>query len=86
MAETPNCDLLQIAFNSQVLLLNTGLLLFGAFVLQQVLSIGAPVRYADFSTEFKTGVVLKHFPDKYQTLLVDRKTRRRKTVSAAFRM
>ena len=47
----------------------------------QVLSIGSPVKYLSHGTEMKRGVVLKHFPDKNQTLVVDMMSRRRCTVS-----
>ena len=50
----------------------------------QVLSIGSHVKYTEIGTEVKNGVVLKHFPDKNQSLLVDKKNRKRRTVSRLF--
>ena len=47
---------------------------------QQVLSVGSQVKYTDSGSETKHGVVMKHFQDKNQTLLVDKKSRRRRTV------
>ena len=47
----------------------------------QVLSIGTRVKYSELGLEVKDGVVLKHFPDKHQTLVVDLKSRKRHTVS-----
>ncbi|XP_012939826.1 zinc finger ZZ-type and EF-hand domain-containing protein 1 [Aplysia californica] len=45
----------------------------------EVLTTGTLVDYSS-SVEPQRGVVLKHFPDKYQTLLVDLRTRKRHTV------
>ena len=49
-------------------------------IFQQVLSVGSQVKYTDSGSETKHGVVMKHFQDKNQTLLVDKKSRRRRTV------
>ena len=46
-----------------------------------MLSIGSFVRYNRNGNETRSGFVLKHFPDKSQTLLVDDKSRKRRTVS-----
>ncbi|RUS90799.1 hypothetical protein EGW08_001418 [Elysia chlorotica] len=46
----------------------------------EVLTTGALVDYTYTSLESQSGVVLKHFPDKCQTLVVDLKTRKRHTV------
>ncbi|CAL1538237.1 unnamed protein product [Lymnaea stagnalis] len=46
----------------------------------EVLTTGTLVDYNCFSLDSQSGVVLKHFPDKYQTLIVDLKTRKRHTV------
>ncbi|CAC5406050.1 unnamed protein product [Mytilus coruscus] len=45
----------------------------------KVLTIGTLVHFSHLGTE-QTGVVLKHFPDKYQTLVIDIKTRKRHTI------
>src|SRR5688572_19375059 len=47
----------------------------------QILSLGSLVKYTDVGTEAKHGIVMKHFADKNRTLVVDRLTRRRQTVS-----
>lgn len=55
--------------------------IFALFVVAgfpEVLSIGCHVQYTKGGTDMKHGVVLKHFPDKNQTLLVDKKSRRRR--------
>ena len=36
------------------------------------------MQYTKGGADMKRGVVLKHFPDKNQTLLVDKKSRRRR--------
>ncbi|XP_055877134.1 zinc finger ZZ-type and EF-hand domain-containing protein 1-like isoform X1 [Biomphalaria glabrata] len=46
----------------------------------ELLTTGTLVDYNYTSLDNQSGVVLKHFPDKYQTLLVDLKTRKRHTV------
>ncbi|KAH9489895.1 Zinc finger ZZ-type and EF-hand domain-containing protein 1 [Bulinus truncatus] len=46
----------------------------------EVLTTGTLVDYSYTSLDNQSGVVLKHFPDKYQTLLVDLKTRKRHTI------
>ena len=43
--------------------------------------MGARVQYSELSLEFKDGMVLKHFPDKHETLIVDLKSRKKHTVS-----
>ena len=47
----------------------------------KVLSIGTLVEYCHTSLETKKGVVIKHFTDKHQTLVVDLHSRKRYTVS-----
>ena len=48
----------------------------------QVLTIGTLVSFTQYAgLERKTGVVLKHFPDENQTLIIEIKTRKRHTVS-----
>ena len=57
--------------------------IFALFVLAgfpEVLSIGCRVKFTDVGTDRKDGVVLKHFPEKDQTLIVDAKNRKRRTV------
>ena len=57
--------------------------IFALFVLAgfpEVLSIGCQVKFTDVGTDRKDGVVLKHFPEKVQTLIVDAKNRKRRTV------
>ncbi|GFS06647.1 zinc finger ZZ-type and EF-hand domain-containing protein 1-like, partial [Elysia marginata] len=46
----------------------------------EVLTTGALVDYTYTSLESQSGVVLKHFPDKCQTLVIDLKTRKRHIV------
>ena len=46
----------------------------------QVLSVGSSVHFVDSGGETRSAVVLKHFQDKDQALVVDRKTRKRKMV------
>ncbi|KAK7112606.1 zinc finger ZZ-type and EF-hand domain-containing protein 1-like isoform X2 [Littorina saxatilis] len=46
----------------------------------EVLSIGTLVEYCHTSLETKKGVVIKHFTDKHQTLVVDLHSRKRHTV------
>ena len=46
----------------------------------QVLSVGSSVRFVDSGGEQRLAVVLKHFQDKDQSLVIDRKTRKRKMV------
>ena len=61
--------------------------IFALFVVAgfpEVLSIGSHVKYTDVGTEVRCGVVLKHFPDKSQTLLVDKKSRKRRMVRHTF--
>jgi hypothetical protein len=50
-------------------------------ILLKVLTIGTLVNFTQYAgLERKTGVVLKHFPDKNQTLVIEIKTRKRHTV------
>lgn len=47
-----------------------------------MLTIGTLVSFTQYTgMERKTGVVLKHFPDENQTLIIEIKTRKRHTVS-----
>ncbi|XP_059146557.1 zinc finger ZZ-type and EF-hand domain-containing protein 1-like isoform X2 [Physella acuta] len=46
----------------------------------EVLTTGTLVDYNCTSIETQSGVVLKHFPDKYQALIVDLKSRKRHTI------
>ncbi|KAK7482310.1 hypothetical protein BaRGS_00026438, partial [Batillaria attramentaria] len=46
----------------------------------EVLTIGTLVEYCHTSLETKKGVVIKHFPDKHQTLVVDLHSRKRYTI------
>ncbi|KAL5009613.1 hypothetical protein ScPMuIL_011918 [Solemya velum] len=58
--------------------------IFALFVMAgfpEVLTVGTIVSYSLSGVEKKTGVVLKHFPDKYQTLLIDVKSRKRHTIN-----
>lgn len=60
--------------------------IFALFVMAgfpEVLTIGTLVLFSHVGSE-QTGVVLKHFPDKYQTLVIDIKTRKRYTVNDKF--
>ncbi|XP_071131694.1 zinc finger ZZ-type and EF-hand domain-containing protein 1-like [Mytilus edulis] len=60
--------------------------IFALFVMAgfpEVLTIGTLVHFSHIGTE-QTGVVLKHFPDKYQTLVIDIKTRKRHTINDKF--
>ncbi|XP_052765956.1 zinc finger ZZ-type and EF-hand domain-containing protein 1-like isoform X1 [Mya arenaria] len=57
--------------------------IFAMFVMAgfpEVLTTGTLVNYNQTGMDVKTGVVLKHFPDKHSTLLVDVKSRKRHTV------
>ena len=57
--------------------------IFALFVLAgfpEVLSIGCQVKFMDVGTDRKDGIVLKHFPEKDQTLIVEAKNRKRHTV------
>ncbi|XP_041364980.1 zinc finger ZZ-type and EF-hand domain-containing protein 1-like [Gigantopelta aegis] len=57
--------------------------IFAMFVMAgfpEVLTIGTLVQYFHRTLETKTGVVMKHFPDKYITLVVDVCTRKRLTI------
>ena len=61
--------------------------IFALFVLAgfpEVLSIGCKVKYTENGAEMKDGVVLKHFPEKDQTLIVDMKNRKRRTIKDDF--
>lgn len=61
--------------------------IFALFVMAgfpEVLTIGTLVQYNHMDMEKKKGVVLKHYPDKYQTLIIDIKTRKRHTVQDKF--
>ncbi|XP_013398346.1 zinc finger ZZ-type and EF-hand domain-containing protein 1-like [Lingula anatina] len=58
--------------------------IFALFVIAgfpEVLSIGNQVKYNENGTEARLGVVLKHYPDKHMTLLIDTKSRKRHSVS-----
>ena len=50
----------------------------------QVLTTGTLVSYNHTGVEVKTGVVLKHYPDKHSALVVDVKSRKRHTVNQEF--
>ncbi|BFZ03746.1 hypothetical protein BsWGS_06784 [Bradybaena similaris] len=50
----------------------------------EVLTTGTLVDYSYTSLDNQPGVVLRHFADKYQTLVVDLKTRKRHTVKDQF--
>ncbi|XP_076459760.1 zinc finger ZZ-type and EF-hand domain-containing protein 1-like isoform X2 [Babylonia areolata] len=57
--------------------------LFSLFVMAgfpEVLSVGTLVQYCHTSLETKKGVVIKHFTDKHQCLVVDLHSRKRYTV------
>ncbi|KAL3875978.1 hypothetical protein ACJMK2_033871 [Sinanodonta woodiana] len=57
--------------------------IFALFVMAgfpEVLTTGTLVHYNHTGVESKDGVVLKHYPDKHQTLVADVKTRKRHTV------
>ncbi|XP_061181596.1 zinc finger ZZ-type and EF-hand domain-containing protein 1-like [Saccostrea echinata] len=58
--------------------------IFALFVMAgfpEVLTIGTLVSFTQYAgLERKTGVVLKHFPDKNQTLVIEIKTRKRHTI------
>ncbi|KAK3091739.1 hypothetical protein FSP39_022268 [Pinctada imbricata] len=57
--------------------------IFALFVMAgfpEVLTIGSIVQFNHTSMDRKTGVVLKHYPDRYQTLIVEIKTRKRYTI------
>ncbi|PVD39043.1 hypothetical protein C0Q70_01670 [Pomacea canaliculata] len=49
-----------------------------------VLTVGTLVEYSRTTLETKKGVVIKHFPDKHLSLIVDRRTRKRYTVKDSF--
>ena len=60
--------------------------IFALFVMAgfpEVLTIGTLVHFSHIGSQ-QTGVVLKHFPDKYQTLVIDIKTRKRHTINDKF--
>ncbi|XP_067952130.1 zinc finger ZZ-type and EF-hand domain-containing protein 1-like [Watersipora subatra] len=46
----------------------------------QVKSPGVTVTYLDYASDEKKGVILKHFPDRMQSMLIDTVTRKRKMV------
>ncbi|CAH1794732.1 unnamed protein product [Owenia fusiformis] len=58
--------------------------IFALFVIAgfpQVLSIGTHVKYNENGSDVKDGVVLKHFPDRHGTLIVDKRSRKRHTLN-----
>ncbi|XP_071105472.1 zinc finger ZZ-type and EF-hand domain-containing protein 1-like isoform X1 [Haliotis cracherodii] len=63
--------------------------IFAMFVMAgfpEVLTMGTLVHYTHTTLEAKNGVVIKHFPDKYRTLVVDLKTRKRHIVKDQYVM
>ena len=46
----------------------------------QIKSPGVTVRYLDYGSDEKEAVILKHFPDRLQSMLIDTTTRKRKMV------
>jgi len=47
----------------------------------QIKSPGVNIKYLDASQELRKAVILKHFPDKMQSMVVDTASRRKKMVS-----
>lgn len=61
--------------------LNLVLCLFILTGFPQIKSPGVSVRYLDYGSDEKEAVILKHFPDRLQSMLIDTTTRKRKMVS-----
>ena len=51
------------------------------FLIMKVPSLGALVQYTDGQSEPHQGIVVKHVDDKCDSILVDKKTHRRRLVS-----